>query len=292
MTIHRVVRSWAVVLPTALILVLALVMTSTTNAAPVGTTSGAPEQNPSLQTATPECKSCHEAAHAEWETSTHAKAGASCESCHGQYKEGHPAGETMLLPMESETCRACHTGAFAQWEDSRHADKGIDCFDCHQSHTQGLRPADDKALCASCHNDEDMDLTHATHGLEGLSCNSCHMDATVPEPAGSAEQGKELALHTFLVGSQTCLKCHQETIHTSNVMPTLQAQADENDPQGLVARAEQVPVLEQKVTDLTAQISRERTMGLVGAGLTLGMGGFLGLIIGVAVANFVLRGRK
>ncbi len=292
MTIRRMVRSWAVVLPTALILVLALVLTSTTNAAPVGTTSSAPGQSPISQTATPECMSCHEAAHAEWETSTHARAGASCESCHGDYKEGHPAGETMLLPMESETCRACHTGAFVQWEDSRHADKGIDCFDCHQSHTQGLRTADDKTLCASCHGHEEMDLAHATHGLEGLSCNSCHMDAMVVEDPGSAEQGKELALHSFKVGSETCLKCHQEKIHTSNVLPTLKAQAEENDPQGLVAKAEQVPVLEQQVTDLTAQISRERTLGLLGAGLTLGMGGFLGLIVGVAVANFVLRGRK
>lgn len=292
MTIRRMVRSWAVVLPTALILVLALVMTSTTNAAPAGTNSSTPGQSPVSQTATPECISCHEAAHAEWQGSPHAKAGATCESCHGDYKEGHPAGETMLLPMESETCRACHTGAFAQWEDSGHADKGIDCFDCHQSHTQGLRTADAETLCASCHGDEEMDLTHATHGLEGLSCNTCHMDPMAVEGAGSAEQGKTLALHTFKVGSETCLKCHQEKIHTSNVLPTLKAQAEENDPQGLVAKAEQVPVLEQQVTDLTAQISRERTLGLLGAGLTLGMGGFLGLIVGVAVANFVLRGRK
>lgn len=292
MTIRRMVRSWAVVLPTALILVLALVLTSTTNAAPAGTTSGAPGQSPISQTATPECKSCHEAAHAEWQTSSHATAGANCESCHGDYKEGHPAGETMLLPMESETCRACHTGAFVQWEDSSHADKGIDCFDCHQSHTQGLRTSDAETLCASCHGDEEMDLAHATHGLEGLSCNTCHMDPMVVEGAGSAERGKTLALHTFQVGSETCLKCHQEKIHTSNVLPTLKAQAEENDPQGLVAKAEQVPVLEQQITDLTAQISRERTLGLLGAGLTLGMGGFLGLIVGVAIANFVLRGRK
>ena len=284
------VRSWAVVVPTALILLLTLVLTGTTNAAPAAVSPNALSQGQAGQTATPECKSCHEAAHAEWQTSTHANAGAACESCHGTYKEGHPAGETMVLPMNSETCRDCHTAAFAQWDDSEHAEKGIDCFDCHQSHTQGLRTGSERTLCASCHDSEEMDLTHATHGLEGLDCTTCHMDAMAPEPAGTAEQGKTLALHTFVVGSQTCLKCHQETIHTANSLPTLKAQAE--DPEGVAALAQQVPALEQQINTLNAQVRSTRTAGILGSGLALGIGGFLGLVLGIVAANFVLRGQK
>jgi len=289
---RRMMRSWAVVLPTALILVLALTLTSTTNAAPATAAGNTPGQSLAAQTATPECKSCHEAAHADWLTSTHASAGGTCESCHGEYKEGHPAGETMLLPMESDTCRECHTGAFAQWEESGHADKGIDCFDCHQSHTQGLRTGSEKTLCASCHGEEEMDLTHGTHGLEGLDCTTCHMDEMTPEVAGTAEEGKTLALHTFKVGSDTCLTCHNESIHTANVLPTLQAQVDETDPEGVAALAQQVPVLEQQINSLNAQVKSTRTAGILGSGLALGIGGFLGLIIGIVAANFVLRSQK
>ncbi len=290
MMMRRMMRSWAVVLPTALILVLALTLTSTTNAAPATAAGNAPGQSPAAQTATPECKSCHEAAHADWLTSTHANAGGTCESCHGEYKEGHPAGETMVLPMESDTCRECHTGAFAQWDESAHADKGIDCFDCHQSHTQGLRTGNEHTLCASCHDSEEMDLAHATHGLEGLDCTTCHMDAMMPDPAGSAEKGKTLALHTFTVGSQTCLKCHQETIHTANTLPTLKAQAE--DPEGVAALAQQVPVLQQQINSLNAQVKSTRTAGILGSGLALGIGGFLGLMLGIVAANFILRGQK
>ena len=66
--------------------------------------------------------------------------GVTCEACHGPYKEGHPAGQTMQLPMESATRAGCAIRPpFEEWEKSQHAAKQIDCFDCHQAHTQGVR---------------------------------------------------------------------------------------------------------------------------------------------------------
>ena len=96
-------RDWLALLPVALI--LALMLAATAGAA---TASAAPAPSVSAQDNAPVCKTCHAAEEAAWQASTHAKAGATCESCPGAYKEGHPASGTMTLPMDSTTCKTCH----------------------------------------------------------------------------------------------------------------------------------------------------------------------------------------
>ena len=209
-------RDWLVLVPVAGILALVLALTAVgapanaaANAAPINapaTTAGQQEQAPI-------CKSCHAVETAAWEASTHAKAGATCESCHGEYKQGHPAGETMTLPMESDTCRTCHSEIFTKWEASKHGAKNVDCFDCHVAHSQGLRLQPAEKLCSACHTDEQTKLSHEVHGISGIDCVSCHMK---PEQAATTSGSGKPAMsnHSFLVASDVCAGCHSGSIHS------------------------------------------------------------------------------
>ena len=103
-------KNWWIVLPTAVILLAALVLTSTSQAAPA---AEAQTLAPQPQEQELPCQGCHPEEHTAWQGSPHASAagdvsgslpaGVTCEACHGKYKEGHPKAETMELPMESTT---------------------------------------------------------------------------------------------------------------------------------------------------------------------------------------------
>ncbi len=64
--------------------------------------------------------------------------------------------------------------------------------------------------CASCHRTQTEDSQHSTHAAAGLICTDCHVNTN--EDTG----------HTFAVGSDTCIICHGEGIHTSNTNTELE----------------------------------------------------------------------
>ncbi len=240
---------WLVVAPTLLITASVLVFTESTAAVP----DMQPRElitDVLFQEQIPVCQSCHPDEYEQWKVTTHASAtldpvfqeqlakspnqeaclachttgfdtgsgsflseGVTCEACHGPYKEGHPAAETMQLPMASDTCRMCHLTTFVEWETSQHAAQNIECFDCHTAHTQGLRTGSQETLCASCHPEQQTELAHATHGINGLDCASCHMSAeTTVSEDGQKAPGHS---HGFDVAADTCARCHEGTIHSS-----------------------------------------------------------------------------
>lgn len=285
---HRTLnRSWVVVLPTVLLLLLALGLTSTTNAAPA---TGL--VNPQTQTPeTPVCATCHAAAETDWQASPHAKAGATCESCHGAYKEGHPAGETMTLPMESETCQNCHEDAFSQWKASAHAVVAVDCFDCHKAHTQGLRIEPVEKLCSACHTKEETQLAHSVHGISGIACASCHMSQITK--LGVQNGSDKISNHTFAVASDVCARCHQKDIHgaDSTTQPAAPAKV-EVEAAALERQDQRVSELESQVMDYSQQVGRLQNLAIVGMGLSLGIGGMAGLLIGVAAVTMITRRKQ
>ncbi len=285
---HRMLnRSWLVVVPTVLLLILALGLTSTSKAAPA-----AGMVNPQAQTPeTPVCATCHAQEETEWQASPHAKAGATCESCHGAYKEGHPAGETMTLPMESETCQTCHTDAFNQWEASAHTVVGVDCFDCHKAHTQGLRIEPLEKLCSACHTKEETQLAHGIHGISGIACASCHMSQQLK--ADAKDSTDKISNHTFTVASDVCARCHTNAIHgaESATKATTETQA-ETEAAALERQDRRVAELEQQVMDSSQQVERLQNLAIIGMGLALGVGGMVGLVIGVAVMTLISRRKQ
>jgi hypothetical protein len=311
---HRIrPGGWWVIAPTLIIIGLMLALTGHSSASP------AKQNNVALsnQEQTPLCQNCHPKEYTDWQGTPHAKAsmdttfqaqfakasdqqacltchttgfdsasgkpmaeGVSCEACHGPYQEGHPNAATMQLPLASDTCKVCHETTFQQWETSLHGQKNIQCFDCHQAHTQGLRTGSVNTLCASCHNDKQTEMAHATHGINGVDCVSCHMSKS----SMKSMSGMDImaANHSFKVSSDVCAGCHEATIHTSNTIATIQTSSSgTTDPKQLTEKANQVPVLQQQITDLQQKIASVRNLGVAASGLSLGFGGFLGLIFGI-----------
>ncbi len=313
-------KGWLVILPSLVIVALALAFTGSTNAAP----ASQPRvllSDVLFQQQQPLCQNCHPDEYAVWKNSVHAKAtldpefqaqlskshnqqaclqchttgfdsgsgkflseGVTCEACHGAYKEGHPAGQTMKLPMESaDTCRMCHQTAFAEWEKTRHATNKIDCFDCHQAHTQGLRTGSAERLCAACHNDQQTQLAHSVHGISGVDCGSCHMAKETTTPGGAGAVAMSTSSHTFAVPADVCNRCHSSTIHASSsgVNAPQLSQMGMADTQKLQQATARVKELETQVAEADTSLNSLRNVAVVGLGLAFGVGGFLGLLVGI-----------
>lgn len=325
---------WLIVLLPLLIAATVLWLTETTQAAPILQPSGNSAGELTFQQSQPTCQSCHPQEYADWQNTVHAKAaldpafkeqfskshnqgdclkchttgfdkdsgkftweGVTCEACHGPYKQGHPAAETMQLPMESSTCRVCHQAAFQEWEKSKHAQKNIECFDCHRSHTQGLRTGSAETLCAACHNDQQTQLSHSLHGIGGVECGNCHMATTQKNTAGmAATTGAEIEAksHLFIVPADICNRCHSNTIHptggagqASVAQPVAQGQVSSRTATPAAREAE----LEAQVSNLQERLTALRDAAIISMGLSLGFGGFVGLLLGVAGMSLWHRSR-
>lgn len=265
--------------PVALILAMALAFGGTAAAA----TSG--------QDAAPVCKSCHAVEDAAWAASPHGQAGATCETCHGEYKEGHPASGTMTLPMASEACETCHVTQFAEWKNSEHGDKNVDCYDCHKAHDQGLRIEPEAKLCSACHTDEETQLAHGVHGISGVNCVACHMSAETAQAADGST--KSMSSHTFTVASDICAGCHSGEIHSETAAKAAQKSTQAEEAVKYAAeQGQRIGELEAQVNADQQQINNLRNIAVVSMGLTLGVGGALGLIVGVAAATLVSRRKQ
>lgn len=286
---ERMKRSlWPAIVPTIVMLVLALSLTAVTNADTTAAAAADAQAIAQTPPGTPVCESCHEETGVIWEKSTHAGTGkVTCESCHGQYKEGHPKAETMLLPMESETCHGCHADAFGEWETSKHGEKNLDCFDCHPAHSQGLRLATEEELCSSCHTDQNTVQAHALHDITAVNCTGCHMAVSEREKQAAALEGKTaVSNHSFTVASDVCIRCHSSAAAASN-----QSGAPNRGESALQLQiaTEQVAELEAQLNTAQAQATQLRRNAIAGMGLTLGIGGFLGLILGFIGALLISR---
>ncbi len=103
------------------------------------------------------CLTCHAGSHANFERSSHGKAGVTCVTCHSSHA---PKSESNLLKMpQPSLCYSCHTEAKSQFSQPFHhkVDEGlISCSDCHNPHgtfnDKLLKTsADQNAVCTKCH---------------------------------------------------------------------------------------------------------------------------------------------
>lgn len=288
-------RDWLVLAPVTVILALVLALTALgapVNAAPSAAANAAPAgasvASVLQQAQTPVCETCHAVESAAWRASSHGKAGASCESCHGEYKEGHPAGETMTLPMESKTCRTCHTDIFTKWENSQHGAKNVDCYDCHLAHDQGLRLQPAEKLCSACHTEEETRLSHAVHGISGINCVSCHMK---PEKVVAADGSTStMSNHSFLVASDVCAGCHSGSIHSESSAKAAQLSVKaEQTVQQAAQQTQRISELEAQINTNQQRIEDLRNAALISMGLMMGFGGVVGLLLGVGATTLLSR---
>ncbi|HMB54153.1 MAG TPA: cytochrome c3 family protein [Thermoanaerobaculia bacterium] len=160
------------------------------------------------------CMECHGDSHPGFPRSPHAKAGLSCQSCHGIHN--NDGGWAMLAgdagipsPMESigsssAVCSECHGAVFTQFEfNERHRlREGIlDCQSCHDPHDAqpiaqlgGFK----QQACVDCHGDKGGPFVfeHGSSRVEG--CVACHT------PHGSPNRH----MLKFQSVAELCFSCH------------------------------------------------------------------------------------
>jgi predicted CXXCH cytochrome family protein len=265
------------------------------------------------------CANCHSDIHATWQQTRHAQAfsspifqqdwqklgsqftclechttgydaarnnyvaeGVTCEACHGPLQVGHPEAPMPFTP-DASLCATCHKTTTDEWRASRHGEVSVDCQSCHNPHTQTPMAASVTALCTNCHKDPGQGFTHSTHADAGLECNNCHM-YTAPSDA-SPIGGLVATGHTFTVGSEACIGCHRDTVHTRDTILALSGEApgaSEADPE----------VLRQQIQEQEAEISDLRASSTTRLYVGLAQGAIVGLLVGGVAAWIVSRRLK
>jgi hypothetical protein len=135
------------------------------------------------------------------------------------------------------------------------------------------------ALCTNCHNDPGESFAHGTHANAGLECSSCHMatSAESMSPVG----GLVPTGHTFSVGSEACIGCHQDTVHSRDTIIALTGDLEEVqtvDPETL---QQQIHDQEETIASLEASNTARLYTGLAqGAIVGLLTGGVAAWIVG------------
>jgi octaheme c-type cytochrome (tetrathionate reductase family) len=153
------------------------------------------------------CASCHEDEHALWSQSFHGDNGVGCITCHKPLEDGEHPTVALTMDKSAETCGACHLDQYDDWQLSAHGQINVTCATCHNPHSQRQMTIDDfQTTCETCHHETRLAAQHSTHLRANLICTDCHKNTD--QNSG----------HTFLLGSDTCLKCHAENIHTADLM--------------------------------------------------------------------------
>ncbi len=154
---------------------------------------------------TPEsCRECHEDEYNQWTESRHGEVGTGCAACHKQEAPGEHPAVPLSMGKEAEICGDCHIQEYEDWSASKHGEVDITCVACHNPHTQHQRLVDDnQTTCENCHREEADDILHSTHYAANLTCLDCHKNT------------HENTGHTFNIGTDTCVSCHGDTIHTA-----------------------------------------------------------------------------
>jgi predicted CXXCH cytochrome family protein len=262
------------------------------------------------------CGKCHQELHTDWMTTRHAQAfsspifqrdwtelaqqtsclqchttgfnaqdgtyseqGVSCESCHGPFQPQHPSVQMPIKP-DAELCSTCHKNTTDEWRASPHAKANVQCQACHNPHSQTPMANSISELCTNCHKERGTSFTHSTHANAGLECSNCHM-YTAPrtqDPIG----GLVSTGHTFTVGSEACIGCHQDTVHTRDELLRLGGGAPP-------APTPDVADLQKTIHDQGQTITNLETTGTARLYTGLIQGAIIGLVTGGSAAWVVSR---
>lgn len=225
------------------------------------------------------CLECHTTGYDE-DTGTFAEEGVTCEACHGALQPNHPEQLMPITPNE-ELCGTCHQSTTNEWMASPHREANVTCQACHNPHSQTPKAETVTALCSNCHKERGDSFTHGTHAGAGLECSNCHM-YTAPRTE-DAIMGLVPTGHTFTVGSEACIGCHQDTVHTRDEIIKLTGEVEE-------LTTLDTETLEQKVTQQEEEISRLESQSTVRLYVGLAQGAIVGLITGGVAAWVISRG--
>jgi hypothetical protein len=307
---------FAVIFSLCLALGVAISMTQPVVAAPSAqesTPTAAPTEAPSY-VGSDTCAACHKEVHDTWSGTLHSQAfsspvfqedwtkqgsaasclechttgfdaatgkyseeGVTCESCHGPMKKDHPQNPMPVTP-DYTLCARCHKTTTDEWRASRHGEVNINCESCHNPHSQAPRADTVNDLCGNCHKEKGDSFTHGTHANSGLQCSDCHM-ATASHTDSTG--GLFATGHTFSVGSEACINCHKDTVHTRDTILQLSGEGAGATP-STEELEKQVQDQEQKILGLEAQSSVRLYTGLM-------QGAIVGLIMGGVAAWVVSR---
>ena len=265
------------------------------------------------------CNQCHENIHTEWMVTRHAQAfsapifqrdwteqgsqdsclgshttgfnpdtgkyaeeGVTCEACHGPFQPTHPEAPMPITP-NADLCGNCHSSTTDEWRASVHGQQGIQCQACHNPHTQTPKANSVTELCTTCHQERGNSFTHSTHANAGLECSNCHM-YTSPRTSDPI-LGLVPTGHTFSVGSDACIACHQDTVHTRDEIVKLSGEVAQIAAVDTLTLEQQVQTQQQQISDLKSQSTNRLYIGLV-------QGAIVGLLTGGAAAWVVSRGLR
>jgi predicted CXXCH cytochrome family protein len=224
------------------------------------------------------CLECHTTGF-NASNSSYAHEGVTCESCHGPFQPGHPESLMPITP-DAELCSTCHKSTTDEWRASPHHEANIQCQACHNPHSQTPRADTITGLCTNCHKDMGDSFTHGTHASAGLECSNCHM-YTAPRTE-DAIMGLVPTGHTFTVGSDACIGCHQDTVHTRDTIVRLSGQVEGIQETDSASLEKQIQEQEQAIEELKAQSSVRLYTGLA-------QGAIVGLVTGGVAAWVVSR---
>jgi predicted CXXCH cytochrome family protein len=227
------------------------------------------------------CLECHTTGY-ESVGGTYALEGVTCESCHGPFQQGHPT-QPMPVTPDASLCATCHKTTTNEWRASKHGQINLDCQSCHDPHTQKSKFESVTALCTNCHKDPGQSFAHGSHANAGLQCSNCHMYTS---PRTSAPiLGLLPTGHTFSVGSEACIGCHQDTVHSRSTILELTGQVNAQGGPNFEELQQKVQAQEAEITNLQATNSARLYTGLI-------QGGIVGLVMGGVVAWIVSRRLK
>jgi hypothetical protein len=262
------------------------------------------------------CGNCHKDIHPEWSSTRHAQAfsspifqrdwselskqtsclqchttgfnaqsgayseeGVSCEACHGPFQPNHPAAPMPIKP-DADLCSTCHKGTTDEWHASKHSAAGVQCQACHNPHNQTPKADSITALCTNCHKARGDSFTHSTHANAGLECSNCHMYTSprTDDPIG----GLVPTGHTFSVGSDACIGCHQEKIHTRDELVKLGGVTLPTPAVNIEDLQQTISTQGERITDLKVSSQSRLYTGLI-------QGAIVGLLTGAAAAWIVSK---
>lgn len=223
------------------------------------------------------CLSCHTTGY-DPASGEFFEEGVSCEACHGAFQPGHPLQQMPIEP-NAELCSTCHKNTTDEWRASPHNAAGVQCKSCHDPHAQQPKAATVTELCSNCHKERGDSFTHGTHANSGLQCSNCHMYTKPRE--GDPIEGLVPTGHTFSVGSDACIGCHQDTVHTRDTIVQLTGSTSAPPP-SLEELQQLVHSQEEEISTIKAQADVRLYTGLA-------QGAIVGLLTGGAAAWVVSR---
>lgn len=226
------------------------------------------------------CLECHTTGF-DAKTGKYVEEGVTCEACHGPLQQGHPE-QPMPVTPDATLCAKCHKTTTNEWKASKHGQVGIACESCHDPHSQKPKAESITALCSNCHKDTGTSFTHGTHSNAGLQCSDCHM---ARNKDAVATGGLIATGHTFSVGSDACISCHKDTVHTRDTIVRLSGQGAEQTAATMEELQKQVQDNQQTIQNLESQGTVRLYTGLI-------QGAIVGLITGGMAAWVVSRRMK